>query len=189
MTTATLATTTISPFLKWAGSKHSLLPYYREYFPKPGEFGNYYEPFLGSGAVFLGLYANYFDRCFRQWNDEHVAFLSDLSGPLVNAWQAVQLDSKHLLEQLTSMQWGKGYRSAYAQNRVRFNQLEGMSAAYFVWLNRCGFNGLYRENLKGEFNVPCGDYSNPQPPTKRIKELAPLLEGVHIRHGSYQFIL
>ena len=191
-----------SPFLKWAGGKRSLLDQYREHLPSPGEFNNYHEPFLGSGAVFLGLYAEWLAyRFFEQ--DDRLVFLSDANPRLVNLWEQVQANPNAVIEQafimfaemkIMSQTEREGY---YGFLRKRFNSLlvsgdEATlasridSAAIFIFLNRWGFNGLYRENQAGRFNVPLGTRKNdPSVPSEAIWAASEDLLGVDLRCGDY----
>lgn len=178
----------LRPFLKWAGSKWSLLPQLKKYLPEPGTFGSYHEPFLGSGSVFLGLYAEWLHKQYLIGNDDHLAFLSDANPKLINAWKNVQFDLDELLERLNILfceDWSKHYYF----NRDAFNSVEGMNASLFIYLNRCCFNGLYRENQKGDFNVPVGQYKRPKAPIEQVRAVSKILEGVDIRAQSYPSVL
>ena len=134
------------PFVKWAGGKRKLIQQYIHYFPK--DFKTYYEPFLGGGAVFFYLHPP-------------SAILTDINPELVNAYRCVRDNVEELISLLEEHQI-KHCRDYYYQVR----QINGTSnlekAARLIYLNKTCFNGLYRENLKGEFNVPIGKYKNPK---------------------------
>ncbi|MEM9815657.1 MAG: DNA adenine methylase [Cyanobacteria bacterium P01_D01_bin.6] len=137
------------PFLKWAGGKGRLLEQYRRYFP--AQFRYYYEPFLGGGATFFYLY---------QFCDQSV--LADLNGELVNVYRCVKQDVETLIGLLRWHQTHHCHDYYYdmrAQNQLR-SPIE--RAARLIYLNKTCFNGLYRENSKGHFNVPMGRYKNPK---------------------------
>jgi DNA adenine methylase len=128
-----------APFLRWAGSKRWLVPRIREMFPDT--FGRYFEPFLGSGAIFFACAGS------------RVSHLSDTISPLINCYQQVrdhplavaQVSQKWLVDAPTYYE----VRSTQDEDPVR-------QAARFIYLNKTCFNGLYRENQNGEFNVPFG---------------------------------
>lgn len=142
---------TVSPFLKWAGGKAQLLPELEAHIP---EFRNYYEPFLGGGALFFHLASS--RPNFR-------AYLSDRNSELVNAYRVVKSDAERLIAFL------RRHEMAYAKNPYSFyyglrkarpsKRLE--RAARLVALNKTCYNGLYRVNSAGAFNVPMGRYKNP----------------------------
>src|SRR3989442_9862706 len=137
-----------SPFLKWAGGKAQLLKQFSAFFPK--EFGTYFEPFLGGGAVFFHL------RPER-------AILSDTNPELVNAFQVVRDDLELLVDAL-ERHYPHRNSEAYFY-RVRKQVPSDLSAvqraARTIFLNKTCYNGLWRVNAKGEFNVPFGKYKNP----------------------------
>lgn len=149
--TAAALTTSVNPrpFLKWAGGKGRLIEQYRAFFP--AEFRHYYEPFLGGGAIFFHLH----DRC-RQ------AVLADLNPELVNVYRCVRDDVEAIIEILNQHQ-RRHCRDYYYAVRAK-NQLRSpiYRAARLIYLNKTCFNGLYRENSKGQFNVPMGRYKKPK---------------------------
>lgn len=131
---------TASPFLRWAGSKRWLLPSLRDIIPS--DFGTYYEPFLGSGAVFFGL------------ADGHSANLSDTISPLISCYETVR-DEPATVAALASG-WNTDAESYYAVRAADYRDDPIRGAARFIYLNKLCFNGLYRENQSGRFNVPYG---------------------------------
>jgi DNA adenine methylase len=140
----------IRPFIKWAGGKAQLLPELDKIIP---QFNRYFEPFLGGGAMFFHLIQN---RRFT-------AYLSDTNKELITTYKVVKDHVGNLIEVLDKHQeeYKKNpfqyfYRLRAAQPK---NDIE--KAARFIALNKTCFNGLYRVNRKGEFNVPIGDYKNP----------------------------
>ena len=143
------------PFLKWAGGKQQLLAQYEAFFPD--EFNRYFEPFVGGGAVF-----------FHLWNTGRLrdqAFLFDNNAELINAYLVVRDDLEALMEVLAIHQ-EKHCREYYYRIRALDRQKVALSrverAARTIYLNRTCYNGLYRVNSKGQFNVPMGSYKNPQ---------------------------
>jgi DNA adenine methylase len=146
------------PFLKWAGGKTQLLQQYEDLLPK--RFQNYYEPFLGGGAIFF--------RLFETKHPPVRSFLMDINLELINTYRCVKSDVQALIDQLMIHQqqhckdYYYGIRSQQADPRGWFEQGNNVErAARFIYLNKTCFNGLYRENLKGHFNVPMGSYKNP----------------------------
>jgi DNA adenine methylase len=138
------------PFLKWAGGKTQLLQQYQPLFPS--QFDNYYEPFLGGGAVFFYL--------FQEHLSGFKAVLSDVNEELINMYRCVQTDVDALIKELESHQ-AKHDSEYYYQIRAQKNRKSVKKAARIIYLNKTCFNGLYRENSKGQFNVPIGRYKNP----------------------------
>jgi DNA adenine methylase len=145
------------PFLKWAGGKSKLIEQYIPYFPQ--SFTNYYEPFLGGGAVFF-----YFCGVRPDANK----FISDINPELVNTYCCIKNNVEPLIELLNTHQaqhnkeyYYKMRSSAIAPVRSHSQGSDIERAARFIYLNKTCFNGLYRENSKGEFNVPMGKYKNP----------------------------
>lgn len=139
------------PFIKWAGGKRQLLPAILS--RMPSGMGTYYEPFIGGGAVFFVLDA---EDAFDQ------AIIGDCNPELINAYST--LSDLTQLETVITLLKGYPYdRTFYEEMRKKkpADLTAAERAARFIYLNRTGFNGLYRVNKKGEFNVPFGKYTNP----------------------------
>jgi DNA adenine methylase len=133
------------PFLKWAGSKKWLIPHIKKFIPQ--SFNKYYEPFLGSGALFFALMP---ER----------AQLSDISKNLINTYIALREQPDKTIEKLKSMPYKKKF---YSWVRDKYQPTsEAGKAARIIYLNRTCWNGLYRENRSGKFNVPIGRFENPR---------------------------
>ena len=138
------------PTLKWAGGKRQLLPELRK--ALPAKWGHYYEPFIGGGALFFDLRAS-------GWAG--AATLGDANERLVRMYLGVRGDVDEVIRLLKKTRYAKAF---YLRERARNPDLFGDDAeiaAWFIYLNKTGFNGLYRVNRKGEFNVPFGRYDNP----------------------------
>ena len=141
------------PFLKWAGGKSQLLAQYKELFPKT--YRNYYEPFLGGGAVFFNL------RPKR-------SFLSDINLEIINVYRCIRDQVEEIITQIHH-HYLHHDESYYYDVRSRLEETaewfwvgnNAERAARILYLNKTCFNGLYRENSKGHFNVPIGRYKNP----------------------------
>ncbi len=139
-----------APIVKWAGGKRQLLD---ELLARtPGEFGAYHEFFLGGGALF-------FELCAQGKIEE--AYLSDVNPKLMNVYEIVKHKPYELLEELKCGKYRNDEATFY---KIRENEPEDtvQKAARFIYLNKTAFNGLYRENSTGKFNVPFGRYSNPK---------------------------
>lgn len=138
-----------TPFLKWAGGKSQLLQQFQKFFPR--KFRRYYEPFLGGGAVFFFL-------------SPPSALLSDTNADLINTYKVVKQDVEALIA-LLSKKFSKMnnekdfYRIRDEVDLSRLSEVE--RAARLIYLNKTCFNGLYRVNREGRFNVPFGNYKNP----------------------------
>lgn len=140
--------------MKWAGGKRSILGDLLHYVPL--RLTNYYEPFLGGGALYLGI-------CER--TSELTAFLSDTNKELINAYSVIKERPEELISSLSILQ-----REYYASsNKKEYYYLKRYSqprhpvesATRLVFLNKTCYNGLYRVNSKGQFNVPFGNYKQP----------------------------
>jgi len=136
------------PFLKWAGGKGRLIEQYQSHFPST--FRRYHEPFLGGGAIFFHLS----DRC-RQ------AILADLNAELVNVYRCVRDEVEAVIQVLSQHQRHHCHAHYYAVRANTDLRSPIQRAARLIYLNKTCFNGLYRENSKGHFNVPMGRYKNP----------------------------
>jgi DNA adenine methylase len=131
------------PILRWAGGKTWLLKDIHNYLPE--KFNNYYEPFIGGGSVYIHLSST--NRI------QNKAFLSDQNCDLINAYNIIKNEPDDLIELLKEFKNEKDfYYILRGQNFT--NNIQ--QAAQFIFLNRTSFNGIYRVNLKGEYNVPFG---------------------------------
>lgn len=184
----------LKPFIKWAGGKTQLLDEIQSVFPNSigREITKYAEPFVGGGAVLFELLSKY---------DFEKIYISDINKEIVNVYQVVQQNVAGLIEKL--QQWQDEYVNAgsetrkiiYYSNREKFNDLiigdknenQIERAALFVFLNKTCFNGLYRVNRKGLYNVPMGDYKNPLIcDAENLKNVSAALKNVEIVCGDYK---
>lgn len=159
----------VKPILKWVGGKRQLLPQLRQYYP--AAFGRYIEPFLGSAAVFFDLYNS--GRL-----DGHGALLADSSADLIGCYTAVRDRVDDVIGELEALEAGhqeQAVRHYYEVRDERFNPLRRARsggaasahadvalAAMLIYLNRTGYNGLFRVNADGDYNVPMGRYERPR---------------------------
>jgi len=184
------------PLLKWVGGKRQLLPHLRRFYP--AVFNRYVEPFLGSGAVFFDLY-----RAGRLRDRDVV--LIDSNADLIGCYESVRDNPDAIvraLDRLAAAHARGGQRHYYDVRDARFNPLREARrasdgriaytpelAAMLIYLNRTGFNGLFRVNASGRFNVPAGRYERP-----RIVDRARLLQvsqafsnpRVRLEYGSFE---
>ncbi|MEO0540006.1 MAG: DNA adenine methylase [Cyanobacteria bacterium P01_A01_bin.105] len=140
------------PFLKWAGGKARLIEQYQAHLPTA--FATYHEPFLGGGALFF-----YLAPALAKANKQ--AYLSDLNPDLVNVYRCVRDQVEGLIARLEAHRTAHGETHYYA-TRAQADLPDLDRAARFIYLNKTCYNGLYRENSKGQFNVPMGRYKNPR---------------------------
>jgi len=151
----------LKPVIKWAGGKRQILPELLKHFPR--DFNNYHEPFLGGASVVLHLW-----NCGLLTN-KHI-YISDIMHPLVNLYNTIKQNPQRLILELSDSKYSNT-AEAYNRHRIEFNKIKRETcweqsnipeAALFLYLNRICFNGMYRENSRGEFNVPFGKQKNPQ---------------------------
>ncbi len=140
------------PFVKWAGGKRQLLAELEKNFPK--QFGTYFEPFLGGGAVLFDLLAK---------KPNLKCSISDLNSDLVLAYVTIRDKLGRLIESLEnhSKNYHKDSTGYYYEVRKQEPKSQIEKVSRLLFLNKTCFNGLYRVNSKGKFNVPLGRYTNP----------------------------
>lgn len=182
------------PFLKWAGGKGQLINTFDEMFPnelKEGKIKTYIEPFVGGGAVLFYILQKY---------DIEKAYINDINKELINCYRCIKADVNEVIKQLEVLE--KEYlscddRTKYFYNvRDRYNSIhlnghyDFEKCADFIFLNHTCFNGLYRVNKSGKFNVPHGKYKNPLICDKdNLLLCSRLLQKVEISFGSYEQVL
>ena len=157
-----LTVSKLKPFIKYCGGKAKLLPYIIENLPKV-KFKNYYEPFVGGGSVFFNIYNIY--------NKDVTYTISDINDCLMNCYDNIKNNVDKVINELKKDVY-KNNTVSYYDRRKRYNELKCTilndsntlieKVALFIYLNKCGYNGMYRENLKGEFNIPFGKMKNPK---------------------------
>lgn len=183
----------VKPFLKWAGGKGQLLSEIEQYYPfKNGTITKYAEPFVGGGAVLFDI--------LSKFNLKEI-YISDINAELINTYRMIRDDIDNLIDILKKMQADfvpadTEYRKEYySKQRDRFNDLkvngnESVNiekAALMIFLNKTCFNGLFRVNKKGFFNVPMGSYKNPLIcDEENLRATSELLQNVTIVCGDYK---
>jgi len=164
----------LGPFLKWAGGKRQLLPELLK--EAPQKIDTYYEPFVGGGALFCALAAG---GRFRH------AVLADCNQDLIDCYQAIKSNVDGVIAALREQAVGP---DEYYQMRARVpTELDPpMRAARTIYLNKVGFNGLYRVNSRGLFNVPFGRHKNPRVCDEpRLRAAAAALRRVKLVCGDF----
>lgn len=164
------------PFVKWAGGKGSLIGAIAERIPKDRTFRRYVEPFVGAGAMFFWMRRSYPAlRCA----------IGDSNEELMGSYRAIRDHVDDVLAKLETHAMMHGKEHYYAvRSRVPHAPIE--RAARFIYLNRTCYNGLYRVNRKGEFNVPIGRYDNPKIVNREnLLAVATTLEHTDLRTGDF----
>lgn len=170
-----------APLIKWAGGKRQLL--HELDLRLPSRWNTYFEPFIGGGALLVNLE--------NRGKLSH-AIIADLNRELVNLYRVVKTKPEQLIEELSRDDF-RNDEESYKQLKHEFNSLTGSDrnrirrAALLVYLNKHGFNGLWRVNRKGEFNVPFGRHTKKSLPSElSIQKFHVLLQKVTIRHADFE---
>lgn len=174
-----MSNSSIVPFVKWAGGKRQLLPHIKERMPE--QYNNYYEPFVGGGAVMFELLpAN--------------ALINDINKALINTYKQIQNAPEAFLKtvkKLDEEMWEDG-KEYYYFLREHYNdklieeEFDVDLAALFVFINKHCFNGLYRVNGRGLFNVPYNNSRRTSVDENAIMETSEYLKGVTIIDGDFE---
>ena len=179
------------PFLKWAGGKGQLLDTFDKMFPQElikGKIKTYIEPFVGGGAVLFHILQNY---------KIEKAYINDINKELINCYFCIKADVEEVIKPLSILEneyLSSEDRAKYFYDvRERYNQIhlnghyDYEKCADFIFLNHTCFNGLYRVNKEGKFNVPHGKYKNPLICDKEnLRLCSQLLQKVEISFGDYR---
>lgn len=160
----------LEPFLKWAGGKRWLVSSHSHIFPT--RFNRFIEPFLGSGAVFFSL-------------QPKQAILSDINSALIETYQAIK-DSPNEIRELLAKHHRKHSKEYYYKMRAMQPRTNATKAAKFIYLNRTCWNGLYRVNLRGEFNVPIGTKTNVILDSDNFESVSKLLENAELNVCDFE---
>ncbi len=169
------------PFVKWVGGKRQLLAQFRKLNLYPPEGFNptkhtYFEPFVGGGAVFFDLLPTN-------------AVLSDLNAELVTTYNVIKNDVESLIKSLKRHKTDKDYFLEVRAQDIK--KLDDVSiASRFIFLNRTAFNGMYRVNSRGQYNVPFGQHKNPLIcDEENLRKVSKVLHNVVIKHSDYKHVL
>jgi len=180
----------VKPFLKWAGGKSQILEEIRKKYPET--IIRYCEPFVGGGAVLWDILEHYHPEA---------VLINDINPDLINAYRQIQKNYQEVAERLQEMQT-VFHQADSAQRKELFQHYRGYfnavragkmpyippeMASVFIFLNKTCFNGLFRVNSRGDFNVPMGDYKKPLICDKEnLSQISRMLSGVEIRCGDYR---
>ena len=184
----------IRPFVKWAGGKGSLIPQLNNFYPyelKNGIIERYIEPFVGGGAVLIDILQKY---------DVQEEYAFDINIDLINSYNVIknhvedlitnlkQMETEYLrLEQEERKNYFYNKREEYNNYTLEENEHNIQRAAQFIYLNRTCFNGLYRVNKAGKFNVPMGSHKNPTIcDEENLRNLSKLIQNVQFQYGDYK---
>ena len=174
-----MSNSNIAPFVKWAGGKRQLLPQIKERMPE--KYNRYFEPFVGGGAVVFGL-------------QPEKALINDINRALINVYKCICDKPEEFLcviDKLDSEIWQDG-KTYYYFLRERYNdklmksEYDVELAALFVFLNKHCFNGLYRVNGKGLFNVPYNNSRRASVDKNAIMDISKYLQDVIIMDGDFE---
>ena len=180
------------PFLKWAGGKGQLLSEIQQHYPFDEKINKYAEPFVGGGAVLFDILDKY---------ELEEVYINDINQDLINAYRCVKAYPEELISLLKTMQEefiprnNESRKEYYLEQRDLFNTIKVSydevsnlkKAALMIFLNKTCFNGLYRVNRKGEFNVPMGSYKNPLVcDESNLRNVSQKLQKVRISCGDYK---
>lgn len=174
-----MSNSSIAPFVKWAGGKRQLIPQIRE--RMPAQFNNYYEPFVGGGAVIFELLPEN-------------AVINDINRALINAYQMICDHPKEFLQEVNRLDaemWEDGKEYYYSlrehyNDKLMRDEFDVELAALFVFINKHCFNGLYRVNGKGLFNVPYNNSRRSSVDEQSIVEISEYLRNVTIISGDFE---
>jgi DNA adenine methylase len=158
------------PFLRWAGGKNWLIKYIDNFLPRNG-FNNYHEPFLGGGSVYLSL------------KPSKGAYLSDLNKELIDAYKSLQTDPEGIIKVLKSYK-----KNAEFYYKIREQEFQDpiKRAARFIFLNQTSYNGIYRVNLQGKYNVPFAQRSKNFLDADNLKMVSKSLQNATLYHGDFE---
>jgi len=166
------------PVIKWVGGKRQLLSELKKYMPK--EFNTYFEPFIGGGALFFDLKIE-------------KSFINDYNSELTNLYEIIKNKPHELIKDLKKHENNSEYfykTRELDRTPSSYQRLSKVKkASRFIYLNKTGFNGLYRVNRKGQFNVPFGKYKNPNyADDNNILDCSKLLQETTILNGDFENI-
>lgn len=184
----------VRPFVKWVGGKSKLIPQMEQYYPKElkeNKIDVYIEPFVGGGAILIDI--------LKKYNIKKT-YAFDINKNLINCYNIIKEKVDSLVLELKKLE--KEYLKLDDENRKEYyydirkkynsinveNEKEALEkTTYFIFLNKTCFNGLYRENRRGQFNVPVGKYKNPTIcDEKNLIELSKLIKNVTFINGDYR---
>ncbi len=165
------------PVLKWAGGKRQLLPAIIN--NMPDHFNKYYEPFLGGAALLISLYSlGKLGSCI----------ISDINRDIFNLYVNIRENPQRFIDEMNNLKF-RNSKEDYYEARNLFNSTQDplTRSVLFIYLNRHGYNGLYRVNSRNEFNVPFGRYNNPSMPSgENILAMSEILQSCTILNSDFE---
>ena len=183
----------VRPFVQWAGGKGSLIPQITKYYPfelKNGRTEKYVEPFVGGGAVLIDILQKY---------EVQEAYAFDINKDLINCYNVIKFNVEDLIQKLEKKEKeflsldNEKRKNYFYDVREEYNSYvldaepNVKRASEFIFLNRTCFNGLYRVNRNGKFNVPFGKYKNPTIcDSSNLRNLSKLIKDVLFEYGDYK---
>ena len=177
--------TVIPTFVKWAGGKTQLIKQYIPLFPKKNHIKRYFEPMVGSGAVFFYI---------KQVYNPDYSMIFDINNDLINLYLQIRDNVDEMINflKIYKSNHTKNPKEYYYKMREKYNNTEDKleRSTLLLYLNKTCYNGLYRVNSKGEFNVPFGRYKNPAIlQEEKLRLASNLLEGTIIKALHFEKIL
>lgn len=184
----------IRPFVKWAGGKGSLISQLKNFYPfelDNTKINKYVEPFVGGGAVLINILQKY---------DIEEAYAFDINIDLINCYNVIKKNVENLIKELDIKEkeflkledkkreeYFYDIRKEYNSYKINKDEMNTKRASEFIFLNRTCFNGLYRVNKSGQFNVPYGRYKNPTIcDASNLRNLSYLIRNVNFEYGDYK---
>ncbi len=184
----------IKPFVKWAGGKGSLISQLKKFYPfelENEKISKYVEPFVGGGAVLINILQEY---------DVKEAYAFDINIDLINCYNVIKNNVENLIKELdikekeflkleykNRQEYFYNVRKEYNSYKISENETNVKRASEFIFLNKTCFNGLYRVNKSGQFNVPYGKYKNPTIcDANNLRDLSYLIRNVVFQYGDYK---
>lgn len=198
-----ISNVSVKPFLKWAGGKYKASKIIEQYLPSPIKkskvIEHYFEPFVGGGGLFFYLITHGYSI--------NNAYINDINKELILTYNVVKNDVDSLISYLSDMEnefiplsqedrksFYQEIRNEFNKNLVDFDydnysEEHIIRASHVIFMNKTCFNGLFRVNKKGEFNVPIGRYKKPTIcDVSNLKRVSCVLEKTEINNGDYQYI-
>jgi len=176
-----------APFLRWAGGKRKLVPIITSMFPRDfdGQINKFHEPFVGGGSLMLSLG----DKSSKHYVPGKNLFINDSNPDLIDTYTAVRDNVDALIKELQKLSHDLT-KSAFEEVRAQRHVNPVKRAARFIYLNKTCFNGLWRVNSRGEFNVPWGQIKNPVIcDDKNLRAISKRLNQSTITHSTFSSVL
>jgi len=170
-----LPTAEARPFIKWVGGKRQLLDRLLHYVPE--RFGTYHEPFVGGGALFFRL-------------EPRPAILADSNERLIRTYRGLRNEPEKVIELLRGYPHEKSFFLELRSSDIDAAKTDAEVAAWFIYLNKTAYNGLYRVNRRNLFNVPFGDQKKPNIcDAENIRACSRALQGAELVTGDFESVL